>query len=94
MEKNEVRHKKFKKFKKVKEMGRKGIERRKEEWWIGGGWMETGTALEIMEIAGELLERVHRLVWAGTADTDAGNRDTVYRKIEGLSDIWMEGLVE
>lgn len=25
--------------------------------------METGAALEIMEIAGELLERVHRLVW-------------------------------
>ena len=25
--------------------------------------METGVALEIMEIAGELLERVHRLVW-------------------------------
>ena len=23
-------------------------------------------------------------------DTDAGNRDTVYRKIEGISDIWME----
>ena len=29
-----------------------------------------------------------------TVDTDAGNRDTVYRKIEGLSDICMEGLVE
>ena len=25
--------------------------------------METGAALEIMEIAGELLEKVHRLVW-------------------------------
>lgn len=50
--------------------------------------METGAALEIMEIAGELLEESSPAgVGTRTVDTDAGNRDTVYRKIEGLSDI-------